>query len=69
MVAVYLLMGFFYEMSGEVRLNVKYGGSPLEVFLNPYTYLRAVIFSPFWPIFLYWTLYHCGNPFGCPVPK
>lgn len=66
---VYIVVGFIYGMSGEVRLAVEYGGSWLEAFLDPYAYLRAAVFSPFWPNDLFWTRYHCGNLFGCPIYK
>ncbi|MBI5732567.1 hypothetical protein HY967_01230 [Candidatus Jorgensenbacteria bacterium] len=68
-VVIYLFLGVAYGMTGEMRLAKKYSGNPYYAWKDPYAYLRAAIFSPFWPNDLFWTIYYCGNPFGCPIPE
>ncbi|MFH1169999.1 MAG: hypothetical protein V1704_00290 [Candidatus Vogelbacteria bacterium] len=51
----YLLVGLIYGMLGEFSLEVKYGGVWYEALFNPHAYLRALVFSPFWPNDLFWT--------------
>ena len=65
LIGVYFLIGICYGMMGEFRLGKKYGVSPWQTISSPHTYTRAVLFSPDWPLDLYWTIHHCGNPFGC----
>lgn len=60
-VAIYFAIGFFYAMTDEIRLAKKYHSSVFMVLSDPYTYLRPVIFSPFWPSDLYWNAYHHGK--------
>ena len=67
LIIAYILLGLIYGMTGEIRLAVKYGNNWGETLLNPYAYLRVIIFSPFWPNDLFWTVYHCGNLLGCPI--
>ena len=68
-IVVYLLFGFIHGMIGEMRLAKKYQGNPYLAWKDPYAYATAIAFSPFWPNNLFWTVYHCGNLFGCPIPK
>jgi hypothetical protein len=71
-IVVYLVIGFIYGMTLEFRLTKKYGRSPFTVLINPWAYIRSASGSPFWPVDLYFSLYHFGNPFGhplCDAPK
>ncbi len=68
-VMVYLFFEVVYSMAGEMCLARKYRVNPYLALKNPYAYLRTAIFSPFWPNDLFWTIYHCGDPFGCLIPK
>jgi hypothetical protein len=67
-IAAYLLLGMACQMGGEMRLAKKYAGHAGEAWSDPWAYFRAFLSSPFWPQDLYWTLRHCGDPFGCPLP-
>ena len=64
-VLIYFMIGFVYGMVCETCLAKKYGHPPLTAFLDPYAYLRSVVNSPFWPLYVYWSIYHGKNPFGC----
>lgn len=66
-IVVYLLLGFGYGMMGEMRLAEKYHGDSYSAWKDSNAYIRSSIFSPFWPNDLFWTLFHCGNPLGCPI--
>ena len=55
-IAVYLVIGFLWGMVGECRLAKKYGRPAVSALGDPYAYLRAVVFAPFWPSDLYWSL-------------
>ena len=57
-ILIYFLIGFIYGMEGEMRLAQKYGQSYWRALRDPWAYTRSIIFSPVWPVDLYWTLYH-----------
>ena len=67
---VYLAFGFFYNMIGEYKLALKYARlenrkttlliTASQVMVDPYAYLRSIIFSFEWPFDLYESIYHSG---------
>lgn len=61
----YFAIGVVYGMIGEMRIATKYSGNPMRAWQDPYAYARSMAISPIWPYDLFWTVYHCSNPFGC----
>ena len=57
-ILIYFFIGFVYQLSGEMRLAKKYDQSYLGTFLDPWVYIRSAIFSPLWPVDVYWTFNH-----------
>ena len=74
---IYFLVGFIYSMIGEFRLNMKYSlilngkidypSVCKDTITNPYGYIRSCLRSIYWPIELYFTIYHFHNLFGPPL--
>lgn len=71
-ISIYLLIGFFYGMWGEMRLAVKYEHArdyreaAILAFSNLSIYPRAILSSPIWPVGFFGCLYLAGTPF-CPA--
>ncbi len=64
---VYLIIGFAFNMYAEFGLAKKYGMPYSSALLNPWSYIRSVIFAPFWSVYVAANLYHYQNPFGGPI--
>ena len=64
----YFIAGLFYNMIGEYRLAQKYVRAEhrqvtparilSRIFFDPNVILRAIVFSPFWTVDIYWDVYY-----------
>lgn len=66
-VSIYFIIGIAYGVNTEMRLAKKYIGNYNSMFKSPYSYVRIVVFSPFWPLRLAIVISNGCSPLGCPV--
>jgi|GEM_PF-6702657 len=67
--SLYLVLGLFFGVMGEMRLARKYAVPYSTAFANPWLYIRATVMAPFWPLTLALTVYDCHNMTGCPIDE